>query len=184
MLWLFNPAEPSGGATHPGFDHSGIGVGLSLSVPTFLQLSTQEATGPLPNIPEALGEFILGRVATHTESQLVPPTGRVGTFDRDSQQWATWSASGPLSEAPTWQVSARSFYLDDESGTTILSLGWWAWWGVFSGLDPGLPPIYTGGAIDGGFNPLMGGRFTRRVSLDNFEADNMPSALSLSPWWP
>lgn len=84
-----------------------------------------------------------------------------------------------------WQLGLRSFIVENnDNSTTFLERAWYLWYGVFSGLEPGLPPIYIGGRDEEGLDPLIGGRFHRRVLAGNYQLDGQAEYVDIWPFWP
>lgn len=68
--------------------------------------------------------------------------------------------------------------------------GWWAWF--YAGYpDPARPGsyladliLYGAGPDEGGFDPIVGGKFQRFTVNDNTLPDGLPAEIEVSPWFP
>lgn len=160
---------------------------------TFAALSKGEevrftSTGTLPS-PLYVGnpdqkyyvyEVVSGgyRISEEPDAGVVFMSGGTGTH-------TILGLSAPPTSGYAWQLELRSFGVEDnDDSTTFLERGWYLWYGVFSGLESGLPPIYLGGRDEEGFDPLLGGRFYRRVLGGQYETDGQPSYVDIWPFWP
>lgn len=198
MLWLFNPPCPDASPTHPMFGGTiGPGIGIAQGAPPFLQIRTGPKLKEFVDWPNAIGEFRL-QANYHQRDEL---TGRdlssfsIALWDgqplspTNNREWAIWN-SDPYGLEPgySWHVGLRSFYVDitngnNETSTYMLSMGWYCWYGVWSGSEPYMPPFYRGGTNQGWFDPLVGGRF-ERTGLNLSEIDGQPAYVDVFPFWP